>query len=133
MTEQAGPTGFTSRDLLTGQLAALINGLPQGGLEVAADGLIALGWRPAADPSVTEEILTEHSFTEDDDGDGWNEPRSYGYSCSCTKAQYGQWVQKDPEMTGLSVFLEEGRYDAMALHHTHVAEVLLAAGGGIAG
>lgn len=97
---------------------------PQRTLEAAADGLIALGWRPAADPSVTKEILTEHSFLEDDDGDGWNEPRSYRYSCSCTKAEYALWVQKDPEMTGLSVFLEEGRYDAMALHHAHVAAVL---------
>lgn len=123
---------FTPRDVLAGQLAGLIPSLPHGAYETAADGLIALGWRPAPDASVTEEILTEHSFLEDDDGDGWNEPSSYCYSCSCTNAQYGKWMQKDPEMTGLADFLEEGRYDAMALHHAHVAEVLLAAGGGIA-
>lgn len=141
MTEQPAKTGsaptphadvFSSRDILTGHLAALLNGLPQHALEAAADGLIGLGWRPAADPSVTEEALIEHSFMEDDDGDGWNEPRSYCYSCSCTKAEYASWTQRDPEMTGLSAFLEEGRYDAMALHHTHVAEVLLTAGGGVA-
>ncbi|MET4143865.1 hypothetical protein [Arthrobacter sp. UYCo732] len=82
--------------------------------------------------SVTEEILTEHSFMEHGDGDGWNEPRSHEYSCSCDQAQYGQWMQRDPEMTGLSVFLKEGRHDAMALHHAHVAGLLLAAGGGVA-
>lgn len=123
---------FTPRDLLTGHLAVLVPALPQTAYASAADGLLALGWRPAADPSVTEEILTEHSFMEDDEGDGWDEPRSYAYSCSCTKAKYALWMQKDPEMTGLSVFLEEGRCEAMALHHTHVAGVLLAVGGGIA-
>lgn len=92
----------------------------------AADGLIALGWRPAADPSVTDELLTEHSFMEDDDGDGRNEPRSYRYSCSCTKADYALWVQTDPGTTGYQNFREEGRYDAMELHHAHVAEILAA-------
>lgn len=128
------PTGtdFTLRDILTGHLAAFIPALRQDVYEAAAAELIALGWRPAASASVTEEILTEHSFMEDEDGDGWNEPRSRAYSCSCTKARYREWTQKDPEMTGLSVFLDEGWHDAMALHHTHVAEVLLLAGGGIA-
>lgn len=85
----------------------------------------------AADASATEALLAQHSFLEDEDGDGWNEPRTREYRCSCTKARYGEWTQRDPEMTGLSVFLEEGWHDAMPLHHKHVAQVLIAAGGGI--
>lgn len=125
-------TGFTTRDVLSGQLAALLPALPQAALETAADSLIALGWRPAPDLSVTEEILAEHSFTEEDEGDGWNEPRSCRYCCSCQKVEYAAWMQADPDMTGLADFQQEGWFDAMALHHAHVAEVLLAAGGGIA-
>lgn len=117
--------GFMSRDVLTGQLAALINGLTQSDLEAAADGLIALGWRPAADPSVTEEILTEHSFMEDD-GNGWAEPRTYRYSCSCTEADYALWVQTDPGMTGYQNFREEGGLRRNGTAPRHVAEILAA-------
>lgn len=125
-------TGFTPRDTLTGQLAALLPGLFQSTLEAVANGLIGLGWRPAADASVTEEILAEHSFEQLDEGDGHNEPSVWWYGCSCKKVTYAEWVQKDPDMTGLGEFQLDGREDAMAAHHTHVAGVLLAAGGGIA-
>lgn len=127
-----GEPGLHSRDALTGHLAALVPGLPQDIYQLASEGLHTIGWRPAADHSSTEELLTEHSFTEDEDGDGWNEPLSHSYSCSCSKVQYAQWIQSDPVMTGLTEFREEGRFDAMALHHAHLAQVLLDAGGGIA-
>jgi hypothetical protein len=116
--------GLTSSDVLAGQIAALLPALPQGAYEAAAEGLIALGWRLAPDRSVTEEILTEHSFVVEDEGDGWNEPATWWYSCSCTKAEYAQWTQTDPDMTGLAEFQQEGREDAMALHHAHVAQIL---------
>lgn len=52
---------FTPRDILAGQLAALIPGLPQPALEAAADGLIALGYRQAPVESRPEpcSVLTE--------------------------------------------------------------------------
>lgn len=132
IASNTAPDQFTPRDILAGRLAALIPGLPQSTLEAAADGITALGLRPAADASVTEEILSEHSFMQLDEGDGHNEPEMWWYSCSCRKVTYAEWIQKDPDMTGLGEFQQEGREDAMALHHAHVTEVLLAAGEGIA-
>jgi hypothetical protein len=41
-------------------------------------------------------------------------------------------MQTDPDKTGLNGFRDEGRYNAMAMHHAHIAAVLVTAGGGIA-
>lgn len=124
-------SGFTPRDILAGQLAALIPGLSQPAMETAADGLVGLGYRRALDPERTLEILSAHSFMEEDEGDGWTEPQTNWYCCSCTKAIYAQWTQKDPGLTGLTEFRDEGRdegrEDAMALHHAHVAGALAGA------
>jgi hypothetical protein len=127
MTSDEPIPGFTPRDILTGQLAALLPGLFQSTLTTVADGLISLGWRPAADASVTEEILSDHSFEQLDEGDGHNEPAVWWYGCSCRQVTYAEWTQQDPDMTGLSEFHQEGREDAMALHHAHVAEILAGA------
>jgi hypothetical protein len=124
MTSDEQTSGLTPRDILTGQLAALLPGLVQSTLATVADGLIGLGWRPAADASVTEEILSEHSFMQLDEGDGHHEPAVWWYSCSCRKVTYAEWIQKDPDMTGLGEFQQEGREGAMALHHAHVAGIL---------
>ena len=117
--------------MLVSHLAALIPALPQTTYESAADGLITLGHRAAADVAATVALLAEHSFVEDEDGDGWNEPRWRRFSCLCRKAEYAEWTQRDPQHTGLAEFLEEGHHDALQLHHAHLAEVLIAAGGGV--
>ena len=117
------PAGFTARDTLAGHLAALIPGLPQAALEAAADGLTTLGYlRP--DPADVMAQLAAHHFVEDEDGDGWNEPRVYWYRCLCTKREYAEWTQKDPDLTGLEEFKSEGYDAALKLHHAHVAQVL---------
>lgn len=126
-------TDFSSRDQLSGQLAGLIPALPQTTYQETADGLQSLGWRPPADLAATAAVLAGHSFVEDEDGDGWNEPRWRRFSCLCRKANYAEWTQRDPQNTGLHEFLEEGHHDALQLHNTHLAEVLVAAGGGVAG
>lgn len=114
---------FTSQDILTGHLAGLIPGLSQATLETAAEGLSSLGYsRP--DPSTLKDRLAVHDFIQDEDGDGWNEPRAVWYHCSCRKVQYAEWTQKDPGLTGLEEFLSEGYTDALELHHAHVAEIL---------
>lgn len=125
-------TDLSSRDLLTGQLAGLIPSLPEATYQQTADGLQSLGWRPPADLDATVAVLAGHSFVEDEDGDGWHEPRWRRFSCRCRKV-YGEWTQRDPQNTGLQEFLEEGHYDALQLHNAHLAEVLLTAGGGVAG
>lgn len=114
---------FAPLDVLAGHLAALIPALPQETLESAADGLITLGYRQP-DCAATLELLSGHSFSEEIDGDGHHEPETWCYSCSCTKVIYARWTQPDPDMTGLNEFRDEGRKDAMALHHAHVAEIL---------
>jgi hypothetical protein len=123
---------FTSRDLLTGHLAALIPALPQATYQATADGLQTLGWRPPADLAATLALMAGHAFVEDEDGDGWTEPRWHRFSCLCRKAEYAEWTQRDPQNSGLSEFLEEGHYDSIQLHNAHLAAVLLAAGGGVA-
>jgi hypothetical protein len=120
---KAAPEPFTPRGILAGHLASLIPALPQATLEVAADGLTTLGYR-RPDYTATLALLSEHSFTEEDGGDVWNEPRSCRYVCSCRKVEYAAWMQTDPEMTGLSEFQQESRLDATDLHHAHVASVL---------
>ena len=126
-------TEHNTRDVFAGHLAALIPALTQATYEAAADGLITLGHRPAADPAATVALLAEHSFVEDEDGDGWDEPRWHRFYCLCRKVEYAEWTQRDPQNSGLSEFLEEGHHDAVKLHHAHVAEVLVAAGGGVSG
>jgi hypothetical protein len=114
---------FTPRDVLTGHLAALLPALPQDALEAAADGLVSLGYR-RPDPTAVMASLDAHHFVEESDGDGWNEPRVCWYRCSCKKLEYAEWVQKDPELTGLEEFQTEGHDAALDLHHAHVAEIL---------
>jgi hypothetical protein len=114
---------FTPRDTLTGHLAALIPGQPQSALEAAADGLIALGYR-APDPAAVKATLDAHQFMEEEDGNGWSEPRSATYLCSCRALEYGEWMQRDPEHSGLEEFKTEGWDAAIALHHAHVAQIL---------
>jgi len=114
---------FTPRDVLAGHLAAVIPALPQAVLGSAADGLTALGYR-RPDYAATLALLSAHSFLEEDEGDGWNEPRLCRYVCSCQQVEYASWELKDPGMTGLSEFQQEGHLDAMDLHHAHVAAVL---------
>jgi len=114
---------FTPRDHLAGHLAALIPGVPQNALEAAAYGLTTLGCLQP-DYSATLALLSAHSFLEDDEGDGWNEPRLCRYVCSCQQAEYLTWEQRNPDMTGLAEFQQEGRLDAMDMHHAHVAQIL---------
>lgn len=114
---------FTPRDVLAGHLAAVIPALPPTTLESAADGLTILGYR-RPDYAATLALLSAHIFLEESDGDGWNEPRVCWYRCSCTKREYAEWTQKDPELTGLEEFQSEGYDAALDLHHAHVAQVL---------
>ncbi len=95
----------------------------QSELEAAVDVLTTLGYR-RPDHTVTLALLRDHTFLEEDEGDGWNEPRSFRYVCSCQQIEYAAWMQKDPDMTGLAEFQQEGREDAMELHHAHVARIL---------
>lgn len=111
------------RDILTGHLAALLPALPQAALESAADGLSALGYR-LLDPAAVKAALDAHQFMEEEDGDGWNEPRNAAYRCSCSRREYVEWIQVDPEHTGLEAFKTEGHDTAIALHHAHVTEIL---------
>ncbi|WP_193593984.1 hypothetical protein [Paenarthrobacter sp. YJN-5] len=69
-------------------------------------------------------VLAGHVFIEDEDGDGWNEPRAFWYRCSCSRREYAEWTQKDPQMTGLEEFQTEGHDAALELHHAHVATIL---------
>ncbi|HEX9227577.1 MAG TPA: hypothetical protein VF885_13115 [Arthrobacter sp.] len=117
---------FTPRDVLAGHLAAVIPAMPQTALESAADGLATLGYR-LPDYAATLALISAHHFLEEDDGDGWNEPRVCWYRCSCGQREYAEWTQKDPELTGLEEFQSEGHDAALALHHAHVAEVLTGA------
>lgn len=98
---------FTPRDVLAGQLAALLPPLPQATYESVADGLIGLGCWPAPDAAATLALLSAHSFVEDIEGDGWNAPEVWEYRCLCRKS-YAQWTQTDPDMTGLAAFREGG-------------------------
>lgn len=124
MSETSTTTAaFAPADILAGHLAALLPGLPQATLEAAAEGLTSLGYR-VADPAAVKAQLAAHVFMEDEDGDGWNEPRSFWYRCSCSRREYAEWTQKDPEMTGLEEFQSEGHDTALELHHTHVTEIL---------
>jgi hypothetical protein len=104
-------------------LAALIPGRPQTVLESAAAGLSTLGYR-LLDPAAIKATLDAHIFTEEEDGYGWNEPRNAAYRCSCSRREYVEWIQTDPEHSGLEEFKTEGYDAAIALHHAHVAEVL---------
>lgn len=124
-------TVLDSRDRLTGQLAGLISALPQETYAAAAAGLQSLGWRPPADLATTVALLAEHQFLEDEDGDGWNEPRWHRFSCLCRKVEYAEWTQRDPQNSGLAEFLEEGHHDSLQLHNAHLAQVLVSAGGGV--
>jgi hypothetical protein len=114
---------FTPRDVLAGHLAALVPCQPQTVLESAADGLSTLGYR-RLDPAAVNATLNSHVFTGDEDGDGWNEPRSAAYHCSCTRREYVEWMQSDREHSGLEEFKTEGYDKAIALHHAHLAEIL---------
>lgn len=69
-------------------------------------------------------VLAGHVFIEDEDGDGWNEPHSLWYRCSCSPREYAEWTQKDPQMTGLEELQSEGHDAALELHHTHLATIL---------
>lgn len=119
----ASPAPFTPRDVLTGHLAALLPALPQASLEAAADGLSTLGYR-LADPAAVKATLDAHLFITEEDGDGWNEPRWAAYRCLCNHEEYVQWMQRDPELSGLEEFQSEGHDAATALHHAHVTEIL---------
>lgn len=59
----SSPT-FTPRDVLTGHLAALLPGVPQASLEVAADGLTTLGYHLAEEdtPAEYRPVLTEEAI-----------------------------------------------------------------------
>jgi hypothetical protein len=121
MTETSA--ALTPRDLLTGHLAALIPGQPQAALEAAADGFSTLGYR-LLDPAAVKATLDAHQFIAEEDGDGWNEPRWASYRCFCNHKEYVQWMQRDPECSGLEEFQGEGHDAATALHHAHVTEML---------
>ena len=114
---------LTPRDLLTGHLAALVPGQPQAVLEAATDGLSTLGYR-LLDPATVKATLDAHQFITGEDGDGWNEPRWAIYRCLCNHREYVQWMQRDPECSGLEEFQGEGHDAAIALHHAHVTEML---------
>ena len=47
-----------------------------------------------------EDDYYNHSFIAYEDGDGWNEPRSDDFSCSCEQWEGPSWVQKDPQCSG---------------------------------
>lgn len=115
--------GLSPRDILVGHLAALLPGLPQAALEAAAEGLTSLGYR-VPDPAAVKAQLAGHDFIQEEDGDGWNEPRVFWYRCSCSNREYAEWVQKDPGLTGLEEFQTEGYDAALELHHAHVTEIL---------
>lgn len=117
---------LTPRDILTGYLSALLPALPQAALETAADGLTSLGYR-TPDPAAVKATLDAHLFVEEEDGDGWNEPRNACYRCSCSRREYAEWIQRDPEHSGLEEFKTEGHDAAIALHHAHVTEILTGA------
>lgn len=119
----ASPAPSTPHDVLTGHPAALLPVLPQASLEAAADGLSTLGYR-VLDPSAVKSTLDAHMFITEEDGDGWNEPRWAAYRCLCKHREYVQWMQRDPELSGLEEFQSEGHYAATALHHAHVTEIL---------
>lgn len=113
---------YSPRVVFAGALAALFPGSPQPELEVAVDVLATLGYRKP-DHTATLALLREHSFLEESDGDGWNEPRSCRYVCSCKQVEYAIWMKSDPDLTGLAAF-QERQPDAMELHHAHVAGIL---------
>jgi hypothetical protein len=114
---------FTPRDVLVGQLAALLPGIFQSTLETVADGLITLGYG-LPDPAAVMVQLGAHQFVEEEDGDGWIEPRACWYRCSCSKREYSGWTQIDPALTGLEEFRSEGYGAALKLHHAHVVAII---------
>jgi hypothetical protein len=108
---------FTPRDALAGHLAAVIPGLPQEALESAAVGLTTLGYRQP-DYAATLTLLGEHTFLEEDEGDGWDEQRVCWYRCSCKKVETPMY----PDRARRVCEFQQGAYDGP--HHAHVAEIL---------
>lgn len=69
---------------------------------VGADGtpVEPRSWEPE------EQTTNGHRLEEETDGDGWNEPFTFTYSCACG-VQFAHWVQTDRDCTGQPSLIDE--------------------------
>lgn len=47
-----------------------------------------------------DDCPVDHALEFNEDGDGWNEPRSEDWACSCEEWDGVEWVQTDPACSG---------------------------------
>lgn len=59
--------------------------------------LLVLPWVTTWDD---EHGAIDHGLIVHEDGDGWNEPYSEDWSCSCEEWEGVEWVQRDPGCSG---------------------------------
>lgn len=68
-------------------------------------------------------LLGGHLFVHGEDGDGWSEPRTEWFACSCNRSQYAFWVQESPDLPGLREFHADRPVHEQS-HTAHLAQVM---------
>lgn len=62
--------------------------------------LVSLLILPCVTTWHADDYPVEHALIFSEEGDGWNEPMSEDWSCSCEEWEGVEWVQRDPKCSG---------------------------------
>mgnify|MGYP003305347640 FL=1 len=68
-------------------------------------------------------LLGGHLFVHGKDGNGWSEPRTEWFACSCNRSQYAFWVQENPDLPGQREFHADRPVHEQS-HTAHLAQVI---------
>jgi len=77
---------------------------------------------PSTEESLAS-ILLRHTGMVEHDGDGYNEPYTCRYICSCGVV-YQEWTQKDPEQSDYSEWCYEAADNSRRMHANHVSGII---------